>query len=173
MNGIKDKVRVNERIKAPMVRVIDSDGTQLGIMSSLEALARAKDYNLDLVEVSPKADPPVCKIMDYGKYKYLQSKKAHEAKKKQTIIQIKEIKLRPRTDKHDIEFKVKHIRKFLEDGAKTKVTIFFRGRERTHPDIGRGVLERVYDMVKDIAVIEQEPKMEGRNMFMILSSKKE
>ncbi len=142
-------------------------------MSRDEALRIAKDDELDLVEVSPNSNPPVCKIMDFGKYKYTQNKKAHEAKKKQSVVQLKEIKLRPKTDVHDIQFKVKHIRRFLEEGSKTKVTIRFRGREVTHPDIGKNVLNKVLEEVEDIAVLEQKPWMEsGRTMVMVLSPRK-
>ncbi len=150
------------------MRVIDDDGTQLGVMSSDEAYSKAQEEGLDLVEISPNAAPPVCKIMDYGKYKYMLSKKAHQAKKKQSVIHMKEIKLRPRTDKHDIEFKVKHIRKFLEDGNKVKVLIFFRGREITHPYLGEEILNKVAAEVEDIGVVEQKPRLEGRKMSMVI-----
>lgn len=169
MKDIKDNIRVNERIRAKKVRVIDQEGKQIGILSLEEALKKAEEYNLDLVEVSPNSDPPVCKIMDYGRYRYMLNKKAQEARKKQAVVQIKEIKLRPKTDAHDIQCKVKHIKRFLEDGAKTKVAIIFRGREITHPDIGKGVLEKVYEGVKGIATLEQEPRLEGRSMVMVLS----
>lgn len=169
MKDIKENVRVNERIRAKKIRVIDHEGKQVGILSLEEALKKAEEYNLDLVEVSPKSEPPVCRIMDYGKYKYMLNKKAQEARKKQSVVQIKEIKLRPKTDAHDIQFKIKHIKRFLEDGAKAKVTIIFRGREITHPDIGKGVLQKIYEEVKNTAALEQEPRLEGRNMVMILS----
>ncbi len=172
MKGIKDTLRVNREIRAREVRVIDTDGKQLGIMSIDEALRRAEECDLDLVEVAPNARPPVCKIMDYGKYKYMMSKKAQEAKKKQTLIQIKEIKLRPKTDVHDLQVKERHIRRFLEDGAKVKVTIRFRGREITHPEIAEDILRRMYEGLKDLAMIEQEPRFEGRTMTMLLSPKK-
>ncbi len=150
------------------MRIIDDDGSQLGVMSSDEAYSKAQEEGLDLVEISPNATPPVCKIMDYGKYKYMLSKKAHQAKKKQAIIHMKEIKLRPRTDKHDVEFKVKHIRKFLQEGNKVKVLIFFRGREITHPDLGVDILNKVAAEVEDIGVIEQRPRLEGRKMSMVI-----
>jgi translation initiation factor IF-3 len=138
-------------------------------MSSDEAYTLAQEEGLDLVEIAPTAAPPVCKIMDYGKYKYILSKKAHQAKKKQTVIHLKEIKLRPRTDKHDIEFKVKHIRKFLEEGNKVKVLIFFRGREITHSYLGEDILKKVAAEVEDIGIIEQRPRLEGRKMSMVIS----
>ncbi len=150
------------------MRVIDDDGTQLGVMSSDEAYSKAQEEGLDLVEIAPTAAPPVCKIMDYGKYKYILSKKAHQAKKKQSIIHMKEIKLRPRTDKHDIEFKVKHIRKFLEEGNKVKILIFFRGREIQHPYLGEEILNKVAAEVEDVGVVEQKPRLEGRKMSMVI-----
>lgn len=137
-------------------------------MSSDEAYSKAQEEGLDLVEIAPTATPPVCKIMDYGKYKYILSKKAHQAKKKQTVIHLKEIKLRPRTCKHDVEFKVKHIRKFLQEGNKVRVLIFFRGREITHPDLGEDILKKVAAEVEDIGIIEQKPRLEGRKMSMII-----
>ncbi len=141
-------------------------------MSLEEALRKAEEYGLDLVEVAPHAKPPVCKIMDYGKYKYMLSKKAQEARKKQTLIQVKEIKLRPKTDVHDLQVKERHIKRFLEDGAKVKVTIRFRGREITHPEIAEGILYKMYEGLKDLAVMEQSPRFEGRTMTMLLSPKK-
>jgi translation initiation factor IF-3 len=134
-----------------------------------QALSRAADEGLDLVEVSPMAKPPVCKIMDYGKFKYEAKKKAAEAKKKQVVVKLKEVKLRPKTEEHDYEFKVKNIRRFLEDGDKARVTIMFRGREITHRDIGQKILQDVIADLKDLAVVEQAPRMEGRQMFMILT----
>lgn len=172
MKGIKDTLRVNREIRAREVRVIDTNGKQLGIMSLEEALRKAKEYDLDLVEVAPNAKPPVCKILDYGKYKYMMSKKAQEAKKKQSLIQIKEIKLRPKTDIHDLQVKERHIRRFLKDGAKVKVTIRFRGREITHPEIAEEILKKMHENIKDLAIIEQEPRFEGRTMTMLLSPKK-
>jgi len=136
-----------------------------------EALAMAESQQLDLVEVSPTAVPPVCRIMDYGKFKYQQSKKLQETKRKQTHVQVKEVKLRPKTDEHDLQFKVKHVRRFLEEGNKAKVTLVFRGREITHQDLGLKVLERVAADLEDIAIVEMKPKMEGRSMFMIVSPK--
>ena len=134
-----------------------------------EALARATEEKMDLVEVAPKATPPVCKIMDYGKYKYLQSKKLQEAKKKQTIIQIKEVKIRPKTEEHDYKFKLRHIKRFLGENNKAKVTIMFRGREIAHSQLGLKVLERIIADTEEEGVVEQTPKLEGRNMTMILA----
>ncbi len=165
----KDTVKTNRMIRAREVRLIDDEGGQLGVMETSAALQRAEDSGLDLVEVAPMANPPVCRLMDYGKYKYLMSKKANEAKKKQTIIHVKEIKLRSRTGEHDIQFKLRNIRKFIGHGDKVKVTLVFRGREITHPEIGRKSLERMKDEVLDIATVEQPPKLEGRNMTMVLA----
>lgn len=153
------------------MRVVGASSEQLGIMSLQEALALADSQQLDLVEVSPTAVPPVCRIMDYGKFKYQQSKKMQEAKKKQTQVQVKEVKLRPKTDDHDLEFKVKHVRRFLEEGNKAKVTLVFRGREITHTELGLKVLERVASELEDVAIVEFKPKMEGRSMFMIVAPK--
>jgi translation initiation factor IF-3 len=144
----------------------------LGIISLQEALSLAESQQLDLVEVSPTAVPPVCRIMDYGKFKYQQSKKLQEAKKKQVHVQVKEIKLRPKTDEHDILFKVKNVRRFLEEGNKAKITVVFRGREITHMNIGQNVLDKFIDELKDVAVIEARPRMEGRSMFVIVAPKK-
>ena len=138
-------------------------------MNTEDALKRAMDEGLDLVEVNPTSRPPVCKLMDYGKFKYEQKKKTNEAKKKQKVIEVKEVKLRPKTDDHDFDFKVDHIRRFIGDGNKAKVTIMFRGREITHPEIGKQVLDRVVDAVKDVAMIESYPRMEGRNMYMVIA----
>lgn len=153
------------------MRVVGASSEQLGIMSLQEALALADSQQLDLVEVSPTAVPPVCRIMDYGKFKYQQSKKMQEAKKKQTQVQVKEVKLRPKTDDHDLEFKVKHVRRFLEEGNKAKVTLVFRGREITHTELGLKVLERVASELEDVAIVEFKPRMEGRSMFMIVAPK--
>ncbi len=156
-------------IKAPEVRLVDSGGAQLGVMSSTEAYEHAVEAGLDLVEVSPNAKPPVCRIMDYGKYKYQMSKKAHEAKKKQTVIHVKEVKLRVKTDEHDYQFKVRNARRFLSHGDKVKVAIFFRGREISHKELGLKILKRVVEETKDLGSVEQEPKMEGRSMMLILA----
>lgn len=131
----------------------------------------AEQQQLDLVEVSPTAVPPVCRIMDYGKFKYQQSKKLQEAKKKQVHVQLKEVKLRPKTDDHDLEFKIKHVRRFLEEGNKAKVTLVFRGREITHMDIGRALIDRFAAEIQDVAVIENQPRVEGRNLYMIVAPK--
>ena len=149
--------------------MVGPNAEQLGILTIEAALARAAEEGLDLVEVSPLSKPPVCKIMDYGKFKYETKKKANEAKKKQTIVKLKEIKLRPKTEDHDYDFKVKNIRRFLEDGDKARVTIMFRGREITHKEIGQKILQEVLEDLKDVAIVEQTPRMEGRQMFMILA----
>jgi len=148
---------------------VDDDGEQLGIMNTRDAFERAKDKGLDLVEVSPNADPPVCKIMDYGKFKYQQQKKLQEAKKKQTVIKIKEVKFRPKTDEHDYQTKLKKIIKFLTGGDRCKVTIFFRGREIVHKDRGLRMLDRVVEDTLDLAKIESKPMSEGRTMTMMLA----
>jgi translation initiation factor IF-3 len=145
------------------------DGDQLGIVSLAEALGRAEEEKLDLVEVAPKASPPVCKIMDYGKYKYQQSKKLQEAKKRQATIQVKEVKIRPKTEEHDYQFKLRHIKRFLNEKNKAKVTIMFRGREIAHSELGLRVLQRIIADTEEVAVVEQNPKLEGRNMIMILA----
>jgi len=151
--------------------VIDPEGEQIGVLPTYKALATAGDFGLDLVEISPNANPPVCKIMDYGRYKYEQTKKKQEAKKKQTTFQVKEIKVRPKTGEHDLQTKLGHIRKFLEKKDKVKVTVIFRGREITLSNLGRDVLQRMAEELEDIAVVEQYPKFEGRTMFMILAAK--
>jgi translation initiation factor IF-3 len=153
------------------VRVISSEGEQLGVMQTRDAIKKAEELGLDLVEVAPSANPPVCRIMDFGKYKYEMSKKAHESRKHQTVITIKEIKMRPRTDEHDITFKMNNIKRFLADGDKVKVSIMFRGREMAHPERGRAVLERIVKELENDAVVEQHPRMEGRNMFLMLGTK--
>ena len=163
------EVRVNRRIKAREVRVIDPDGKQLGIMPLDEALNSALEMDLDLVEVATKSDPPVCRIMDYGKFKYQQSKKSQESRKKQVVIHLKEIKLRPKTDEHDFQFKVRHMERFLKEGNKVKVSMIFRGREIMHPDIGEKILQRVIEFTKELGIVEQAPKKEGRAMNMILA----
>ncbi len=141
----------------------------MGIMPIQEALEQASSFGLDLVEVSPKSDPPVCKIMDYGRYKYLQSKKAHEAKKKQVGGQLKEVKMRPRTEEHDLQVKLRHIQRFLKGGYKTKVSIVFRGRELAHKDLGERLMERVIGEAKEWGVVEHPPKFEGRSIVVILA----
>jgi translation initiation factor IF-3 len=164
-------VRVNQRIRVPEIRLIGSDGAMIGIMSSGEALDRARAEGLDLVEVNPKAQPPVCRLMDYGKFKYEQKKQANLARKRQTVIEVKEIKFRPKTDDHDYEFKMRHIRRFLAEGDKAKVTVRFRGRELAHPQVAQRLLDRIVTELKDEAVLEQTSRMEGRTMFLLLSPK--
>jgi len=154
------------------VRVISMDGEQLGVISLTEALAEAAKAGLDLVEVSPTATPPVCRIMDYGKFRYQQSKKVQVSKKSQTVIQVKEIRLRPKTEAHDLGVKIKHIRKFLEQRNKVKISMMFRGREIAYTDIGRKIMEDLKNALADGCVIDQQPKLEGRNMIMIISPKK-
>ncbi len=163
------KARINERIRAKQVLVIAEDGEQLGIKEIHDALSIAKEQELDLVEVAGQADPPVCRIMDYGKFKYEQTQKAKRSKKHQQIIVVKEMKFRPKIEEHDFKTKEKHVRRFLNAGAKVKITIMFRGRETTHPDIGRGILERLAEEVSDLGSIEARPKLDGRNMTMVLA----
>jgi translation initiation factor IF-3 len=151
------------------VRLIDADGAQLGIMGVREAIAVAEERGLDLVEVAPNATPPVCRIMDYGKYKYAQKKKTQEARKRQVQVQVKEVKMRPKIEEHDYQFKVRNARRFLEQKNKVKVTLVFRGRELAHTDIGRGIMTRVAQETQDIASIEKSASMEGRAMTMILT----
>jgi len=162
------KVRVNERIRVPKVRVISPDGEQLGLLDIAEAREKAAEHGFDLVEVAPNADPPVCKIMDYGKYRYEETKKQHKSKKKQATVVVKEIKLRPKTENHDLAYKVKRLKRFLDDSYKVKVTVRFRGREITHPEQARKLIEKVLEMVGDDGQVEQPAKFEGRNMVMIL-----
>ncbi|MBI2083708.1 MAG: translation initiation factor IF-3 [Deltaproteobacteria bacterium] len=163
------ELRVNRRIRIPEIRLIDNNGSQLGVVKLEEALKLAQEAELDLVEISPTAKPPVCKIMDYGKYKYLQKKKEHEAKKKQTVVHLKEVKMRPMTDEHDFQFKMRHIQRFLEEGNKAKVTVVFRGRELEYKIHGRTLMDRVLETVKGKATVESPPMMEGRMMVMILA----
>ncbi len=158
-------------IRVSEVAVIDTDGEQLGTLPIQEAISMARDKDLDLVEVSPHAKPPVCRIMDYGKHLYKQSKRAHEAKKNQKIIHLKEVKFRPNTDRHDFDFKVKHVLRFLEAGDKAKVIIFFKGREIVHKENGTRLLERITAAVEEFAAVEQATKHEGRTMTMIFAPK--
>jgi len=162
-------VRINREIRARELRVIDPEGKQLGVLPLAEALRAAANFELDLVEVSPKSEPPVCRIMDYGKFKYQQSKKAHDARKKQAVVHLKEVKMRPKTEEHDFQFKVRNIERFLKEGNKTKVTVVFRGRELAHPDFGRNMLKRITEETKEWAKVEQLPKFEGRNFVMVLA----
>jgi translation initiation factor IF-3 len=165
-------LRINREIRAASVRVIDMEGKQLGVISLADALTEAAKAGLDLVEVSPTAAPPVCRIMDYGKFRYQQSKKVQVSKKSQTVIQVKEIRIRPKTEAHDLEVKIKHVVKFLEQHNKVKISMMFRGREIAYTDIGRKIMENVKNTLGDGCVIDQQPKLEGRNMVMILSPKK-
>jgi translation initiation factor IF-3 len=163
------ETRINDRIRAREVRLIDDDGQMIGVMTSMQALALAREKNLDLVEVSPMAVPPVCKIMDWGRFKYEQAKKENEARKHQKTVEIKEIRMRPRTDDHDLDVKVRKIEEFLAEGDKVKVGVIFRGRELAHPELGRSLLERVTTELKGTAVLERTPLMEGKMMSMIVS----
>lgn len=165
----KDEHRINERIRVPQVRLIDENGGQVGVVPTAQALQMARDRGLDLMEVAPNAQPPVCKICDYGKFKYEKKKKDHEAKKKQTVIKVKEVQLRPQTDEHDLEYKTKNIRQFLEDGDKAKITMMFRGREVMYADTGRKIMAELKAKMADISVVEAEPKLEGKKMIMILA----
>ncbi|HET7587838.1 MAG TPA: translation initiation factor IF-3 [Gammaproteobacteria bacterium] len=166
------RARRNGEIAAPRVRVISSKGDQIGIMSTRDAINVASEDGLDLVEVSPNADPPVCRIMDFGKYLFEQSKKTQSAKKKQKQIQIKEVKFRPGTDEGDYKVKLRNLTRFLEEGDKTKVTLRFRGREMLHQELGRQLLDRVENDLVELASVEQRPKLEGRQMVMVLAPKK-
>ena len=151
------------------MRVIAEDGSQLGILPTEDALRRAEEKGLDLVEVQPMARPPVCKIMDYGKFKYEQKRKASELKKKQTVVEVKEVKFRPKTGEHDYQTKLRHLREFLQEGNKARVTIMFRGREIVHPEIGHDILKRVTEAISDIGQVELTARMEGKQMFMIVA----
>ncbi len=162
---------MNEQITTSSVRLIDQDGNQVGIVNRFEAIRRAQDVGLDLVEIAASASPPVCKILDYGKFKYELQKKEAEARKKQKVIQVKEIKLRPSTDVHDYEVKMRSVRSFLGDGDKVKVTLRFRGREMAHPEIAMKLLDRVQNDLKELAKVEQFPKLEGRQMTMVIAPK--
>lgn len=164
-----DENRVNEQIRVPRVRVIDEDGEMLGVMQTREAILKAQDAGLDLVEISPNADPPVCKILDYGKFRYQQQKKKNEAKKKQKVIEIKELKLRPSIEDHDLEVKMRAAQRFLEEGDKVKFTLRFRGREMAHQHLGMKLLERVKQFLEGKIRIDQEPKFEGNQVIMMVS----
>jgi translation initiation factor IF-3 len=165
----RDGPRVNEDIRIPQVRLIDQDGEMQGVMTAREAMQRAFAVGLDLVEISPNADPPVCKILDFGKFKYEQQKKKNEAKKKQKVIEIKEIKVRPNIDENDYQVKMRAMKSFIEEGDKVKVTLRFRGREMAHQDIGVRVLERIRAEMDTTSKVEQMPRMENRQMVMVLS----
>lgn len=162
-------MRVNREIRVPEVRLIDEDGKMLGVYSTAEALRVAEERGLDLIEIAPTARPPTCKIMDFGKWKYENKKKAQQARKNQTVIVIKEIQLRPRTDQHDLETKLKHARRFLLDGDKVKVNLRFMGREMAHQNLGLELLKKVMEVLGDVAAVETTPKMEGRQMFVLLA----
>ncbi|MEO6162516.1 MAG: translation initiation factor IF-3 [Candidatus Binatia bacterium] len=163
------EARINHQIRAREVRIIGSRGEQLGVMPLHEALKQVEALDLDLVEVAPDAQPPVCRMMDYGKFRYEQKKKQQGPKK--TVVEIKEVKMGSRTDAHDIEHKVKNIRKFIDEGQRVKVSVFFRGREITHPELGRHLLTGVVELVQDVAKVDIQPRLEGRNMAMLLTPK--
>lgn len=171
--NVERKHRLNREIMAPQVRLIGPEGEAIGIVSVMEALRMAGDADVDLVEIAATADPPVCRLMDYGKFKYQEQKKAAEAKAKQKIIEVKEVKFRPGTDDADYNVKMRNLRRFIgEDGDKGKVTLRFRGREITHQEIGMRLLEKIRDELADVAVVEHMPKLEGRQMIMVLAPKK-
>ena len=165
------KHRVNHLIRNPEVRVIGADGEQLGVLKTSEALKQAKEAGFDLVEVAPNSEPPVCRIMDFGKFKYEQSKKDHKIRQHQKSTQVKEIKLRPRTDRHDLETKIRQIRTFIAEGNKTKVVVMFRGREMANQELGRTAMSNIVEEVNEFGVIESPPRMEGRNLYMIVAPK--
>ena len=162
---------MNKQIRATQVRVIGQDGKQVGVMNTMEALSLADQAGLDLVEVAPDSNPPVCRIIDYGKYRYKQSKRAKEARKKQHVTHIKELKIRPKIENHDFQFKAKHARDFLSSGNKVKLTVVFRGREMHHVEFGEKILQRMAEELSDVSTVERDTKVEGRNMVMVLSPK--
>ncbi|MGY6587533.1 MAG: translation initiation factor IF-3 [Wenzhouxiangella sp.] len=166
------QTRRNEDINSPRVRVVGSDGEQVGVMAIRDALAKAEEEGLDLVEIAPQADPPVCRIMDWGKFRFEAQKKTQAARKKQKQIQVKEVKFRPGTEDHDYDVKMRNLRRFIEDGNKVKVTLRFRGREMAHQELGRDLLKRVEGDMGDEITVEQYPRMEGRQMVMMISPKK-
>ena len=167
----KESLRINEEIRIKEVRVTDANGEQLGIMATRDALRLAEEQHLDLVEVAPKARPPVCRIMDFGKYRYEQQKREKEAKKKQKVITIKEVKLRPNIEQHDFDVKLKNASRFIEEGNKVKITIMFRGRELSHPELGNELLDRAVETLGDTVTVERAAKLEGKNMTMVVSPK--
>ncbi len=171
MRRIARRINVNRRIRAKEVRLIDAEGNQVGVVPLREALETAESSGLDLVEVSPNVNPPVCRVMDYGRYKYQQNKKLQEAKRRQSGYQVKEIKIRPMTGEHDLQVKLRHIRRFLEHRDKVKVSLMFRGREMAYQGLGAAVLERVAELTSDVANVEQAMRREGRRMFMVLAPK--
>ena len=172
MKRESDRARINHQITIPEVRLIDADGEQVGIVSTKEALRAAEESGLDLVEISPSAKPPVCRIMDYGKYLFEISKKQAEAKKKQKQIQVKELKFRPTTEEGDYQVKLRNLIRFLEHGDKVKITLRFRGREVAHQDLGMKILERLQQDTAEFGIVEQQAKREGRQLLMVLSPKK-
>jgi translation initiation factor IF-3 len=169
VNQSKDEHRINERIRVPQVRLIDEKGNQVGVVETRAALQMARDRGLDLMEISPNASPPVCKICDYGKFKYEKKKKEQQARKKQTVIKVKELQLRPQTEQHDLDYKFKNVRQFLIEGDKAKITIMFRGREIAYVDQGHKIMAQLQEIVKDIAVVEAPPKLDGKKLIMILA----
>lgn len=164
-------LRINNAIRVKEVRLIDSEGNQRGVASTADALALAREAGMDLVEIAPQASPPVCKILDYGKFKFEQEKRIRDSKKRQRLVRNKEIRMQPKIEKHDLEFKTNHIKEFLEEGNKVKVTVRFRGREMAHTELGRVVLERVLELLDNSFVVERPPQMEGRFMSMTLNPK--
>ncbi|NLY64464.1 MAG: translation initiation factor IF-3 [Alcaligenaceae bacterium] len=164
--------RINAEIRIPEVRLIGLDGEQLGVVKTLDAIRMAEQAEIDLVEIAPNASPPVCRLMDYGKFKYQEQKRQQEAKAKQKVIQVKEVKFRPATDEGDYQVKLRNLRRFLEDGDKAKVTLRFRGREMAHQELGMRVLERIRDDLGDTVQVEAMPKLEGRQMVMVLAPRK-
>jgi translation initiation factor IF-3 len=160
---------VNDRIRAPQVRLVGADGQQIGIVSIQDAMQRAQDLDLDLVEVAPQANPPVCRIMDYGKFKYERDVRQKEARKRQVRVEVKEMKMRPKIDPHDYRTKKGHIERFLNQGARVKVTIMFRGREMAHTELGRKLLDRLTEDLKELATVDTYPKLDGRNMVMVMA----
>ena len=169
--NISKDLRINEEIRVREVRLVGETGEQLGIYPIKDALREATEKGLDLVEVAPNAKPPVCRLMDYGKFRYEQSKRERESRKKQKIVTVKEVKIRPKIDDHDLDFKTKNAERFLKDGDKVKVTVMFRGREITRPVLGKALCEKMAEILKETANVEKEAKLEGRNMIMILTPK--
>ena len=169
MPPVQDGPRINGAIRSPKVRCIDPDGNQLGVLDTLDAIDKAADFGLDLVEVQPNAEPPVCKILNYGKFKYEAQKRANEARKKQKTIEVKEIKFRPNIDEHDYQVKMRNVNKFLSSGDKVKVTLRFRGREMAHQNRGMDIMNRVKEDFDEVAKVEFEPKLEGRLMVMVMA----
>ncbi|WP_421721571.1 translation initiation factor IF-3 [Acidithiobacillus sulfuriphilus] len=166
------EININRGITAPRVRLIDAEGQQMGVVSLAEALTAAEAAELDLVEIAPQAEPPVCRVMDFGKFKFQESKRLHDARRKQKQTQVKEIKFRPRTDDADYQIKLRNILRFLEDGDRAKITLRFRGREMSHPELGMELLSRVENDLTEVGVVEQRPRLEGRQMVMIIAPRK-